>query len=174
MNTNALATAAGAAIGVGTLAAGAKLAGKPIGCKGSIAHIASNDKMTAKDKAATYAQIAGSQLKDTVTIAGVTTVAGGSAALAAKHSNKFVDSLKTIKDNAAKTLGQVSINGKNVADTISNSKLYQKVKSLPKPAKAAVMVGSAALATLAPIFGLKAAGDAGYIEGKNEKKTVKV
>lgn len=174
MNPNTLAAAVGTATAAGTIAVASKLSGKPIGCKGSIAHIATNDKMDAQDKAKTYTQIAGQQLKDTVTIAGVTSVAGGTAAIAAQSSNKFVENLKSIKNNIADSLSQVSIGGKNLKETISNSDLYKKIKSLPTPAKAAIMVGAATFGVLAPLFSLKAAGDAGYIEGKNEKETIKV
>ena len=174
MNTGALTTAASAAIAAGAIGAASKLTDNPIGCKGSLAHIATNEKLDAKDKVKTVAQITGQQLKDTVTIAGVTSVAGGAAAVAAKSSNKFVDYLKNVKHQAGEALSNITIKGKDLKSTIKDSNLYKKIDSLPKPAKAAIMVGSAVLATMSSFGKLKSAGDAGYIEAKNEKEIVKV
>ncbi len=163
----------GAAVGTAGLVTAAKLSKKPIGCKGSIAHIMSNDKLDGKAKARTFAQIAGQTAKDTVTIAGVTAGAAGAAAVASK-SAKFTNFLKNAKSKAGEALSNVSIKGKDLKSTIKETGLYKKISALPKPAKAAVAVGSAVLGALGSIWMLKSAGDAGYIEGQNERPNLVV
>ncbi len=167
-NALLISSLAGGAVGLGSVALAAKISKKPIGCKGSMAHIMSNDKLDKQAKKDTFKQIGKETLKDTGKIAGATAVLSGAAALATK-STKVSTFLKDAKATIGEGLSKISINNKNLKSMITDSSLYKKANALPKPAKAAIATAAAALALITPFWMLKSASDAGYIEAQNEK-----
>ena len=159
---------AGGISGLTTTTLIAKKAKKPIGCKGSFAHIMSNDKLDEQAKKDTFVQIGKQNLKDAGKVAGTTAVLSGAAALATK-SSKVSTFLKDAKSFIGEGLSEININDKNLKSMIKDSKIFKKANALPKPLKAAIATATAALAILVPAWALKSAGDAGYIEAQNEK-----
>lgn len=156
-----------------------------IGMTGSVAHVMTNDKI--QDKGACLKELIKEPIKDMVTIATTGAVAGGAAAGSVVALNKLSSSknevlagkstallnsaknlYKNVKTSIGNTLGNVSIDGQNLKDAVKNSKIYTKFNGLPAPAKAAIALGTAALAVVAPLVTINNASKAGYIEGKHE------
>ncbi|MBE7705708.1 MAG: hypothetical protein E7Z91_00475 [Cyanobacteria bacterium SIG30] len=166
--TKSMAPIIGVGTGVGALALTSKVTKKPVGINGSIAHILTNDKLDKEAKKDVFKETAKEEAKDLLTATGTTLATGGLAALLAKKSNKFVGGLKNIKTEVGKGLSQISVKGKNLKDILANTKIYTKIKTLPTPVKAGIMVGAAVLG----FFGLKdlTENKAAYIEGKHESK----
>ncbi len=158
----------GGVLGAGTAALVAKKAKKPIGSKGSAMHILTNDKLDEQAKKDTFKQIGKQNLKDAGKIAGATAVLSGAAALATK-STKVSTFLKDTKALFGEGLSEISINNENLKSMIKDTKIFKKVNALPKPLKAAIATATAALTILIPVWALKSARDAGYIEAQNEK-----
>ncbi len=140
-----------------------------IGMKGSPAHILTNNNMSKAEKKECYKELNKEGLKDTVKLTTLTAGAAGVGAIASK-SNKVVNGLKAIRHSVGEALSKVDINGTNLKEAVKNSSLYTKFNSLPTPAKAAIAVGTAALAIIAPLATIGQASKAGYIEGKHEGK----
>lgn len=160
---------AGTGLGIGSLALASKLSKKPIGCKGSIAHILSNDKLDKQAKVDTFKDIAKENLKDTGKVLGISAGYAGMAALASK-STKFPKILKMFRKFVGDKLSNISYKGNDLKSIIANTTAYKKFNALPRPAKAAIAYGGAALAALSTIFAIKQTSDAGYIEAQHEQK----
>lgn len=140
-----------------------------IGLKGSPAHVLTNNNMTKDDKKACMKELCKESFKDTVKLTTLTAGAAGVGAVATK-SNKFVGALKGIRHSVGEALSKVNINGTNLKEAVKNSSTYTKFNSLPTPAKAAIAVGAAALAIIAPLATIGSASKSGYIEGQHESK----
>ena len=142
--------------------------GKTVGAPGSLAHITSNDNLSTKAKLSVLAEQGKEGLKDTFSLAGATATVAAAGSLAVANSNKCADAFKTLISKAGDALSKVEINGNNLKEAVKNTDLYNKVKSLPLGAKAAIAAGTVALAVLAPLYTAVAQSKAGYIEGKYE------
>ena len=160
------ASLAGAAIGavatVGICKGISKLTGKPVGIAGSPAHVLTNDKVDSKMGVFKDQFVGG--LKTDAKVLGVTGIAAGLGALAAKKSPELVDTLKSVKNTFSETFAQ------ELKSVIKDTKVYQKLSALPTPAKVAVAVGSYALLIGSTIAGLSKIAKYGYIEGQHETK----
>lgn len=159
---------AGGVMGLGATPLIASKAKNPIGSKGSITHILSNDKLDKEAKKDTFKQIKKEAFKDTGKLFGMTAGVAGIAAIATK-SGKVTNKLKSFKKNAGTLLNYFSYRGKSMKDIIANTKEYKKFNTLPKPLKAGIGAAVATLAVLTPIFLSKSRTDAAYIEAKNEQ-----
>lgn len=158
----------GATLGLGGSIAASKITGKPVGCKGSIAHVLTNDKI--EDKLACFKEMNKEGAKDTLKLTAATGVAAGAGALATVASPKAKSFLQNAKTFVGDLLSEFSISGKSVKDIVKNTKVFGKFNSLPAPAKAAIAVGGAVLATGLTLVGCVSAAKAGYIEAQHESK----
>jgi len=165
-----LAAAAGVGIGIGGSKAYKKITGKTAGEPASLAHILTNDKLDKKAKKAVIAEQFKESGKDTLKLAGIVATTAGATAIATGCSNKITGIAQKSISKVGNLLSKVSVNGNNLKDMIASTKVYQKISTLPTPAKAAMAVGGAVLALVAPIMTLVSSQKAGYIEGKHEAK----
>ncbi len=140
-----------------------------IGMKGSPAHVLTNKNMTKAAKKDCMKELYKESAKDTLKLTTLAAGAAGIGAVATK-SNKFVGALKGIRHSVGEALSKVNIDGTNLKEAVKNSSVYTKFNSLPTPAKAAIAVGAAALAIVAPLATIGQASKAGYIEGQHESK----
>lgn len=145
-----------------------KISGKPVGCTSSVAHIITNDKI--EDKFECFKEINKEGAKDALKLTAATGVAAGAGALATVASPKAKSVLQSAKTAIGNALSNVSISGKSVKDIVKNTKVFGKFNSLPAPAKAAIAVGGAVLATGLTLLGYVSAAKAGYIEAQHESK----
>ena len=168
MNSNVLRLA----VGVGTVAGvglashiSSKATGKPLGIPGSMAHTMGNDKLDKKAYAKEYNK---EVLKDTAKLGAFTALAAGSAAVATGVSAKAANFATGAKAAMGRAAEAVSVNGKSLKSMITNTNLYKKFNGLQGPAKAAIVVGAAALALGLMIYDRVSIAKSAYIEGKNE------
>lgn len=161
---------AGAAVSVGSSKIYSKVTGKPAGLPGSIAHILTNDKLDKQAKSKVVKEQTKEGLKDTLKVTGLAAGCAGAAALATAKSSKVSGLLSSAKSAVGGALEKVSVNGNNLKDMVKGTKVFEKFSALPKPAKAAIAVGAAALAGLGAVYTSLAPSKSGYIEGKNEAK----
>ncbi len=171
----------------------ARHAHKTLGAPGSLSHVLTNDKLDNKGKV--LVEQTKENNKNLLKLGGITVCAGAAASLATGCSKTLTNLLHQLKHWAGEKLSQVSISkipsnvkvdriifneaefikeqlntNKNLKDMIKNTKLFQKLNSLPTPAKAGLAVSAAILALAAPITALISSQKAGYIEGKHENK----
>ena len=156
----------GLGLGLGSAKAYQKISGKAAGCPGSIAHVLTNDKI--ENKAACYAEQLKEFGKDTVKLTAATGAAAGVASLAAGFSPKVQAGVKNIVVKTGEALSQVSVKGQSLKEVVNNTKACGWFKSLPTPAKAAVLAGAAVLSLGA--FVALTSNKPGYIEGQHETK----
>ena len=142
--------------------------GKTAGAPGSMAHIMTNDNLSPKAKAQVYLEANKEFAKDTLSLAGATATAAAAGSLAVANSTKCANAFKSMMTKASDVLANSSINGKNVKDTITNTKVYEKIKGLPMAAKAGILAGTAVLAVGALVLNQVTAAKAGYIEAQHE------
>ena len=164
----ALTCGCGMAGALGTIKLANKITGKPVGCKGSIAHVLTNDKI--ENKAACFNELNKECAKDTLKLTTATGVAAGAGAIATIASPKAKSFLQSAKTAIGNFLSNVSISGKSLKDIVKNTKVFTKFNSLPAPAKAAVAIGGAVLAAGCALLGISSASKAGYIEAQHESK----
>lgn len=145
-----------------------KLTGKTTGVPGSYAHITTNNKLD--NKRTVQNEITKECVKDTLTVGGITVGTAAVGSLAVANSNKCADVFKKLTEKASEFLGNSTINGTNVKDAIKNTKVFEKLNSLPMAAKAGIAAGAVALAVVAPLAQIVTSAKAGYIEGKHEVK----
>ena len=142
--------------------------GKTAGAPGSLAHVTTNDNLSQKAKAQVFLESNKEFAKDTLSVVGATATAAAAGSLAVANSTKCADAFGKLMNKASEFLGNSTINGKNVKDTIKNTKVFQKLNSLPTAAKAGIAAGAAALAVALPILNQVTAAKAGYIEAQHE------
>lgn len=147
-----------------------KLAKKPVGVPGSIAHIASNPNLDAKGKVKTLADSTKEAIKDTAKITLAAGAVAGTAAIATGCSSTANNIAKEMISKAGNALAKVNISGKNLKEVIKKTTIGEKFTSLPTPAKAAILAGTAVLAAALPFLNSIASAKTGYIEGHNENK----
>lgn len=180
----------GAGLGVGGAKVYKKVTGKAAGVAGSPMHIATNDKLDKKAKAAVVKEQLVESGKDTLALGTIVGTSAGAAAIAAGCSSKVQAGLSSLKQAVKKFTDNIVVKyGNGVIDTmhagtnesidktltqvIKNNKLFKKFNNLTTPAKAAIAAGAAALALVAPIVSLVSSQKAGYIEGKHESDALK-
>ena len=139
-----------------------------IGMVASPAHVMSNKNIT--DKKACLRDITKQNVKDTLVLAGTVAGAGTAAVITTGVSNKAAGFVKNAISNAGKALSKVNIDGKNLKEMVKNSKLYTKFSSLPTPAKAGIMVATAASALIHPLWLVNSVSKGAKIEGNYEVK----
>ncbi len=149
-----------------------KMTGKAAGAPASAAHILTNDKLDKQGKSDVVKEQLSEGLKDTVNVSKVVIGSAAAASLAAGNSKKVAGLLHKAKTNVGNILSKVTVDNKNLKEIVKNSNIYKKLNNLPTPAKAAIAVGAAALALVAPITSIVSARKAGYIEGKHEANTL--
>jgi hypothetical protein len=163
----------GAGLGVGGAKVYKKVTGKTAGAPGSSMHILTNDKLDKKAKAAVIKEQFVASGKDTINVGKVVVGSAAAASLLAGNSTKVAGLLNSAKTKVGTLLSRVTVDNKNLKDVVANSTIYKKLNALPTPAKAAIAVGTAVLALVAPLATLVGSKKAGYIEGKHEANTLK-
>ncbi len=161
---------AGYTLAAGGSYAACKLAKKPVGATGSIAHIVSNPNLDEKGKAKTLADITKEEIKDTAKITLAAGTVAGTVAIATGCSTKANNFAKGIISKAGNALAKVTISDKNLKEVVKKTKIGGKFTSLPTPAKAAILAGTTVLAAALPSMSRLFAAKGGYIEGHNENK----
>ena len=164
----ALSGCAGIAAPIAAIKLQNKVTGKPTGCIGSIAHVATNDKI--ENKLDCFKEMNKEALKDNFKLVAATGAAAGAGAIATVASPTVKGAVKNLISKTGKALSNVSVSGKTVKDLIKSTKVFSKFNALPTPAKAAVLAGGAVFATGLALLNNIASAKAGYIEAKHEAK----
>ena len=165
-----LAALTGAGLGLGGAKLYNKVTGKTAGAPASMAHVLTNDKLDKQAKKQVIGEQLKEGLKDTAKLAGITAGVAGTAALVTGCSNKAGAFANRVISGIGNWCSNVKTYDVTLGETIKDTKLYQKVRTLSTPAKAAIGVAAAFLALATPIAALVSAQKAGYIEGKHEAK----
>ncbi len=134
-----------------------------IGVPGSLAHVVTNKNMSAENKGKCLREQYALGSKLCGATAASTAIA---VATLTKDSSGFEDCLKAVRDK----LQGVSIGNKNLLASIENSKIGKAFLNLPTKGKAAVIVGTGALAVFGTLAAHIANMKSAYIEGKYEQK----
>ena len=180
----------GAGLGVGGAKVYKKVTGKAAGVAGSPMHIATNDKLDKKAKAAVVKEQLVESGKDTLALGTIVGTSAGAAAIAAGCSSKVQAGLSSLKHAVKKFTDNIVVKyGNGVIDTmhagtnesidktltqvIKNNKLFKKFNNLTTPAKAAIAAGALAMAVALPTISTISAAKGGYIEGKHESDALK-
>lgn len=141
-----------------------------IGVPGSLVHVATNKNMSAKNKVKCLGEQLTEGSKPLGTAIAATVATAGTAAAVTGIFEKVAYALEECVEAGRDKLWGVSIENKNLAAVIENSKIGKAFLNLSTPGKAAVIAGTAAFA----VFGTLAAHisnmKSAYIEGKNEQK----
>jgi len=138
----------------------AKKTGKPQGAPGSTIHVLTNDKLDKQAKKETMKEINSASNKITLKSLKLCAEAAGAAAVAASCSPKFAKQVTKLTKLPV------------VKNVVKFATENTKSGKLPTPAKAAIAVGTLAVAAVAPFVMAINGGKAGYIEGKHENKEV--
>lgn len=145
-----------------------KVTGKPVGCKGSVAHVITNDKI--QNKIACLGEQQKEGIKDSFKIVAATGAAAGVGALATVASPTVKGAVPKVISKVGKALSNVSVSGKTLKELVSSTKAFTKFNGLPTPAKAAILAGGAVLAAATTLGTIASTSKAGYIEAKHETK----